>query len=146
MIGKVLHSILTNNNLFNGVSVGPLRTFQALPFPSVTYMVSGNSPSSIKNGVSPLDEVEFTINVFSKSYAQCNELGEMARYLIDRYNGTVEGVVVQSIEYVGQDDLYDDGAMVYGIALDFIARVVRSSPVFAVDYAAADYSKTDYKS
>lgn len=144
MIGKVIHAVLSGDNRFNGISIGPLRTFQTLPMPSVTYMATGTIPSGIKKGISPLDEVDFTVNVFSKKYSQVVTLSEAVRELLDRLCGTYEGVIVQSIQFIGVDDLYEDGAQVYGMAIDFTARIVRYSVAIAKDYAAADYSATDY--
>ena len=143
MIGKAIYQVLTADSRFNGISIGPLRTFQSLPMPSIVYMISGITPTSVKNGVSNLDEVEFSINVFSRNYAEVNTLGEAVRQNMDRLCGAYAEIQIQSIEFTNYNDLYEEGAEVYGVAYDFTARVVRGRKL-TPDYASADYFAGDY--
>lgn len=144
MIGKALYTLLKANTAFDGIYVSPLRTFEGLQMPAITYMVLSVEPSEIKKGVSPLDEVSFTIDVFSKEYGQVEALGESVRSTFDRFCGVVGLISLQSIEFAGYNFGFDEGAEVYGVSLDFIARVDRTYDAGIYDYTSADYSALDY--
>lgn len=144
MIGRSLYSILTANVAFTGITVSPLRTFESLKMPAITYFIVSVEPSGIKKGVSPLDEITFTIDVFSKDYGQVESLGESVRSTFDRICGIYSNISFQSIEFIGYNFGYDEGAEVYGISLDFIARVDRNYDPGIYDYTNVDYSLLDY--
>jgi hypothetical protein len=145
MIGKAIHEMLKASPVFTAIPISPLRSAQLLAMPLVTYIVTDNNPTGIKTSVSPLDVVLVTINVFTNDYMLTQELGVAVRTAIDRRCGVFGGVDVQSASFRGFDEVYDDGAEVFVIGIDFQFRVSRiTTPSGIFDYDTLDYSPLDY--
>lgn len=145
MIGPVVYNKLTADNRLTGVQVSPAITGQELTMPAITYVLGSIAPNDTKDGVSRLDQEQFSCIVFDKDYAKVQYMAQVTRDILDRFCGTVEGIYVQSIQFNGYGDSYDQGAEMYGVTLDFTARVVPAIvPIGGIyDYSAADYSN-DY--
>lgn len=142
MIGKAIYEMLKLSAELAAIPVSPMRTAQLLAMPLITYMVTDNAPTAVKNGVSKLDVVSFAVNVFTNDYGLTQELGEAVRKALDRQCGYFGGLRVESISFEGYDDVYDDNAEVFILGLDFKMRA--SSGIIYPDYATIDYSANDY--
>jgi len=126
--GKAIYSILTSDSDVSaivGTRVYPQIAAQGAAFPFVVYVLQDTSPSDTKSGVSTLDEVRYDIVVASETYAEVSDLTEKIRTALDRYSGTVAGVVIDSIQFTDLDVNNDPGTETYLTSSEYIIRVKR---------------------
>jgi len=126
--GKAIYSILTSDSDVSaivGTRVYPQIAAQGAAFPFVVYVLQDTSPSDTKSGVSTLDEVRYDIVVASETYAEASDLTEKIRTALDRYSGTVAGVVIDSIQFTDLDVNNDPGTETYLTSSEYIIRVKR---------------------
>lgn len=124
--GKAIYSILTNDSDVSaivGTRVYPQIAAQGASFPFVVYVLQALEPSDTKSGVSTLDEIRYDLVVASETYAQASDLTNKVRTALDRYTGTVEGVVIDSIQFVDLDVDNDPATETYVTSSEFIIRV-----------------------
>jgi len=126
--GKAIYSILTNDSDVSaiiGTKVYPQIAAQGAAFPFVVYVLQDNSPSDTKSGVSTLDEVRYDIVAAAETYATLSSLTERIRLALDRYTGTVEGVVIDSIQFIDLDVDNDPATETYVSSSEYILRIKR---------------------
>jgi len=126
--GKAIYSILTSDSAVSaivGTRVYPQIAAQGAAFPFVVYLINDITPSDTKSGVSTLDEVRYDIIVASESYAEASDLTNKIRTALDRYSGTVSGVVIDSIQFTDLDVNNDPGTETYLTSSEYIIRVKR---------------------
>lgn len=126
--GKAIYSILTSDSDVSaivGTRVYPQIAAQGAAFPFVVYVLQDTSPSDTKSGVSTLDEVRYDIVVASETYAEASDLTNKIRTALDRYTGTVAGVVIDSIQFTDLDVNNDPGTETYLTSSEYIIRVKR---------------------
>ena len=126
--GKAIYSILTSTSAVSaivGTRVYPQIAAQEAAFPFVVYVLQNVDPSDTKSGVSTLDEVRYDIVVASENYAQASDLTGKIRTALDRYTGTVAGVVIDSIQFIDLDVNNDPGTETYLTSAEYIIRVKR---------------------
>jgi predicted ATP-dependent serine protease len=126
--GKAIYSILTSDSDVSaivGTRVYPQIAAQEAAFPFVVYVLQDTSPSDTKSGVSTLDEVRYDIVVASETYAEASDLTNKIRTALDRYTGTVESVVIDSIQFIDLDADNDPGTETYLTSAEYIIRVKR---------------------
>lgn len=126
--GKAIYSILTSDSDVSaivGTRVYPQIAAQGAAFPFVVYVLQDTSPSDTKSGVSTLDEVRYDIVVASETYAEASDLTNKIRTALDRYTGTVAGVVIDSIQFQDIDADNDPGTETYLTSSEYIIRVKR---------------------
>lgn len=124
--GKAIYSILTGDSAVSalvGNRVYPQIAAQGAAFPFVVYVLQDTSPSDTKSGVSTLDEVRYDIVVASESYAEASDLTNKIRTALDRYTGTVSGVVIDSIQFIDLDVDNDPATETYVTSSEYIIRV-----------------------
>lgn len=126
--GKAIYSILTADSDVNAIVSGrvyPQIAAQGAAFPFAVYVLQNTDPSDTKSGVSTLDEVRYDIVVASETYAQASDLTEKIRTALDRYSGTVSGVVIDSIQFIDLDVDNDPDTETYVTSSEYIIRVKR---------------------
>ena len=126
--GKAIYTILTSDSDVNaivGTRVYPQIAAQGAAFPFIVYVLQDTSPSDTKSGVSTLDEVRYDIVVASETYAEASDLTNKVRTALDRYTGTVAGVVIDSIQFIDLDVNNDPGTETYLTSAEYIIRVKR---------------------
>ncbi len=126
--GKAIYSILTSDSDVSAIvgnRVYPQIAAQEAAFPFVVYVLQNVDPSDTKSGVSTLDEVRYDIIVASENYAEASDLTEKIRTALDRYSGTVAGVVIDSIQFIDLDVNNDPGTETYLTNSEYIIRVKR---------------------
>lgn len=128
--GLAIYNILSNDadvSALVGTRIFPNVAKNKTQFPFIIYDVDGESPTDDKDGVSTLDTDSAMVSGYSKTYAEASDLALKIRTALDRVKGTFGGVVVQSIQYGGYNDLFDDDSGDEGIyrkALDFKIRII----------------------
>ena len=126
--GKAIFSILTTDSAVSAIvssRVYPQIAAQGAVFPFVVYVINDITPSDTKSGVSTLDEVRYEILAISENYAEAAELNEKIRTALDRYTGTVAGVVIDSIQFTELETDYDTASETYIANSEYIIRVKR---------------------
>jgi hypothetical protein len=126
--GKAIYSILTNDSDVSaliGTRVYPQVAAQGAAFPFVVYVLQDNTPSDTKSGVSTLDEIRYDIVAAAETYSQLTDLTEKIRTALDRYTGTVEGVVIDSIQFTELDVDNDPATETYVSSSEYILRIKR---------------------
>ena len=96
-------------------------------FPFIIYDVESESPTQDKDGVWTLDEDFVMVSCYCKTYSEASDLAQKIRTALDRKKGTFGGIEIQSIQYNGYNDLFDDNTSdegVYRKALDFKIRII----------------------
>lgn len=126
--GKAIYSILTTDSAVSAIvssRVYPQIAAQGAAFPFVVYVMQNTDPSDTKSGVSTLDEVRYDIVVASETYAEASDLTNKIRTALDRYTGTVAGVVIDSIQFIDLDADNDPGTETFLTSTEYIIRVKR---------------------
>jgi hypothetical protein len=86
------------NMLASSTSIYPEIAPQNAANPCIVYSESTGEFSDTKDGVSHLDSNIIQVDVYANTIATRNAIGSRVRTLLDRYSGTVNGVVIQSIQ------------------------------------------------
>lgn len=126
--GKAIYSILTGDSAVSalvGSRVYPQIAAQGAAFPFVVYLANDLTPSDTKSGVSTLDEVRYEVLAIAETYAEAADLNEKIRTALDRYTGTVSGVVIDSIQFTELEVDFDDNSETYIVNSEYVIRVKR---------------------
>ena len=126
--GKAIYTILTENagvSAVVGTRVYPQVAAQGAAFPFVVYVLQDNTPSDTKSGVSTLDEIRYDIVAAAETYSALSSLTERIRLALDRYSGTVSGIVVDSIQFTELDVDNDPATETFVSSSEYILRIKR---------------------
>ena len=131
-IGKAIYKILHDNIAVEsmvGTRIAPNVMKQTSPFPFIIYDVSTDTPEGQKDSVALLDTATIMVSAYSKTYAEASKLANYIRTALDRVNGVYNAVNIQSIDFDGYDDVFDDMSGSDGIyrkSLNFNIRIINS--------------------
>jgi hypothetical protein len=126
--GKAIYTILTEDagvSAVVGTRVYPQVAAQGAAFPFVVYVLQDNTPSDTKSGVSTLDEIRYDIVAAAETYSALSSLTERIRLALDRYSGTVSGIVVDSIQFTELDVDNDPATETFVSSSEYILRIKR---------------------
>ena len=126
--GKAIYTILTEDagvSAVVGTRVYPQVAAQGAAFPFVVYVLQDNTPSDTKSGVSTLDEIRYDIVAAAETYTALSSLTERIRLALDRYSGTVSGIVVDSIQFTELDVDNDPATETFVSSSEYILRIKR---------------------
>jgi hypothetical protein len=126
--GKAIYTILTEDagvSAIVGTRVYPQVAAQGAAFPFVVYVLQDNTPSDTKSGVSTLDEIRYDIVAAAETYSALSSLTERIRLALDRYSGTVSGIVVDSIQFTELDVDNDPATETFVSSSEYILRIKR---------------------
>lgn len=130
-IGKSIYNILSTTGSVSalvGTRIFPNVAPQTTAFPFIIYDVTGVQPTNTKDGVSTLDTNDVMISVYSETYSQASSLALLVRIAMDRLpTNTYAGEEIQSSEFQGYNDIFDDNsgnAGIYRKSLDFEIRQI----------------------
>ena len=96
----------------------PIYLPQTPTYPAVAYRRNSTSPVSLLSADTNLLAARFEVAAFSKSFDQCIDLADKLRAALQRYQGTVGGVVVEDIMLDNIDQSYEPDFEVYESTLD----------------------------
>ena len=130
-IGKVIFDKLSNDSTLNSLgystNIYPTMAQQGVDFPYITYSVVDDDPimskSTSAGSLADIDEKKIEINIFSESYSNIVDASVAIIKSLNRFKGTNNSVVVDSINYDDTNDNFDQTRAVYIRTLDFITRV-----------------------
>ena len=131
-IGKAIYNILSGTLAISnkvGTKIFPNVATQSESFPFIIYDVQSDSPEDTKDGVANLDITNMMVSAYSDTYSNATEIGSSIRDALDRYSGTVNGVVINTIVFEGYNDAFDDMSGrdgIYRKSLDFKIRIINT--------------------
>ncbi len=113
MIGKVIHSLLTNDSTVTtlvGANIFPIITPQGTAFPSVTYETVGTQSMEVLGWQKIADTIDIQLNIFAPTYTQAIDIKEAIKAVLDYKNGFVsEGLNFCGITPIDDlDGIYDE--------------------------------------
>lgn len=127
--GKAIYSILAENSGVStvvGTRIYPQIAEQGAAFPFIVYVLRDIEPSDTKSGASTLDEIRYDIIAAAETYAALASLTERIRLALDRFSGTVSGIVVDSIQFTDLDVTNEPNTETYLSSSEFVVRVKRT--------------------
>ncbi len=125
-VGDVLYSILSNDSDINaivGTKIYPFLAIEDVVYPYIVYTIEGVDPTQTDDGVSTLDINSANIEIYTEDLAENETLSKYVRNALDRYQGTVEGIEVQSISFRSENGGYADADRVYLKIQDYSLRM-----------------------
>ena len=125
-LGKAIYSILNADANLTALATGgiyPSRAKQGAVAPYLVYTINDVIPFNTKDGVSSVDHFFIIIEAYAKTYNEVDTLSLQVRTTLDGYNGTANGVDVNSITFEDKTDLFDDNAETYNQESDFMVRI-----------------------
>ena len=125
-ISKSIYNILKSDaTVLSLVStkIYPLRTPQAIALPFLVYAIDSIDPTDTKDGASTLDIIDFDVRCYADTHAELSTLSEAVRDALDRYSGTDQSNIIQTIVYQNEADGYDNDSQTYYINLSFNLRL-----------------------
>ena len=146
-IGKAIYKILNDNIAVAslvGTRIAPNVMKQTSEFPFVIYDVATDTPEGQKDSVALLDTATIMVSAYSKTYAEASTLANYIRTALDRVNGVYNSVNIQSIDFDGYDDVFDDMSGSDGIyrkSLNFNVRIINSfNNIYSTNFDGVDDS------
>ncbi len=129
MIGKLIYGRLSTASTITaiiGTNIYPDITPQNVDYPFIVYSIINSNPVDFKDGQSNLEEIDLQIDVYTQNYDTTQNLANLIRNRLDRFVGTVDGVEVQTINYVSSDSqVYNADLNVYWMSIDFMIKMKR---------------------
>jgi len=129
MIGKVIYGRLSTDTAVTnicGLSIYPDIAPQNVQYPFIVYTITNSTPVDYKDGQSNLEEINLQIDIYTNNYDTTQTLANNVRNRLDRFVGTINGVSVQTINYVSSDSqVYNADLNVYWMSVDFMAKMKR---------------------
>ena len=133
--GAAIYGILSADSTLTAMlsiatAIYPDVAPQRIANPCIVYSESIGEFSDTKDGVSHLDSNMVQIDIYTSTVAQRNSISARVRTLLDRYSGTVNSIVVQSIQMVYSlptVEPYKDenDKTIYRQTMDFKLRQIR---------------------
>lgn len=129
MIGKVIYGRLSTDTAVTnicGLSIYPDIAPQNVQYPFIVYTITNSTPVDYKDGQSNLEEINLQVDIYTNNYDTTQTLANNVRNRLDRFVGTLNGVSVQTINYVSSDSqVYNADLNVYWMSVDFMAKMKR---------------------
>jgi hypothetical protein len=124
VIGEAVYSILSGSTTLTAKcsNISVLRELQGITAPFLVYSIDNVIPLQYKDGVSPIDEITLNIDIYSEYDKECNEIADIVRTLLERYSGTVETQIIQSIRFELQFNTFDTTSKLFYISQNYIIR------------------------
>ena len=97
----------------------PVERQQGSANPSITYQRVTNPKESAMGADTGLTIPRFQVDCYADTYREVDDLAEAVRGALQRWKGTVLGVVVQQTQMLSSQDLSESGAEEKRISMDF---------------------------
>jgi len=123
MTGKLIYSRLSG---LAGGQIYPVIAPQETEVPYVVYTLISSAPTDTKDGVSTVDVERWQLSLYHSTYTDLVDLCDDIRDQLDRYTGTLQGVTVDSVIFLDENDSYDFENERYIRILDYQFRILRN--------------------
>ena len=80
---------------------------QKTALPAIIYSQDTNEPTNVKQNPSTLDVIRMEIDCFADTIVECDQLAKDIRRVLDRFSGTVENVVIDSVTFMDEDNDFE---------------------------------------
>lgn len=117
-IGKVIYTQCNST-----IASYPMRAPEKTALPYLVYNILRVQPDNIKGSVAPVDIGTVLIDIFSTTYADCASKAILVRTALDNHSGSYGGVAVDRIQYVSEQDNWDEGLKIYNKTIEFEFRI-----------------------
>ena len=127
-VGKSIYYLLSNASGVSNIvatRIYPSRIPQIKDFPAISYHQVSHVPTDQKDAVSGFDKVDFDIICWSKNYDQLNTLSSAVRTALDKIAISSQGVNIDNIRFVGEQDNFNDQAEIFQRNIQFKFIVIR---------------------
>lgn len=122
MISNAIYYLLKNNASIAALvstRIYPGAVMQTDTHPSVYFSVTGATEDKTKSGPTDIHFIDISITVIANKYSDAESLSDLIRVLLDGYEGTVDGVVIELISYQGRSDSNVDATLIQQITQNF---------------------------
>ena len=127
-IQTAIYSRLINNATVGaavGTKVFPVFAPAETAYPFIVFQIISQSPTLVKDGVSPLDEVSLQVDIYSHRHQECYNIAVAVRSSLDGWTSTADKIkVVFDNESDAPPDL---GLEVFAKSQDYNIRQNRTS-------------------
>lgn len=107
----------TLQSILNG-KIYPIRVPQGKDPPCVACLIASNRPNHCKNGTERLDQLSFTVLIFSLKYSELSTISERIRTVLDGYEGVSEGKEI-GILFQDQYEQLDEDSKLFLNQMEF---------------------------
>ena len=128
MIAEAVYTILTGATDVTATATGgihPVRAKETTANPCIVYNIQTDVEND-KDGYATIRyhylQLDIYADIGTGGYNDANRLKEYCRQALDRYSGTLNDVVIDTILFESTQDLYDDRAGSYRIMCDYRIR------------------------
>lgn len=97
----------------------PKRAPQNATLPCLVYERVSATRVPALNSDTDIVEARFQITVVASTYSSILSVSTQVRSALQRYRGTVSGIVIDDIQIVNDTDIYDPAVEFYQRAIDF---------------------------
>ncbi len=119
-IYRILYADTTVQGLVSN-KIYKTRVPQDVVMPCIVYQIISSNPEDTKDLTGDVDRVRVQVTAISESYAGARGIIVAVKAALNRYSGTVDGTIIDSMTYDNMGDLYNDELHMQFI--DFIVRV-----------------------
>ncbi len=118
-ISEALYQFISTNLTTIGGRIYPDIMPETEVYPAITYQLISVSPSHVLNRQSTgLQVCTYMFSIWAESRKITRQVGALLTQLLDNYQGQMaEGIYIQSIMKISEDDIFDDG--IYGKKIEF---------------------------
>jgi len=121
ILGNAIYNILKDDSGVSalvGTNIYPVIIPQGIG-DSIKYHIISDQPHDTKTGVSDFDKYRVRISSYSKRSDTVDSIDEAVREALDRFNGTVQSVNVDSIQYLTTEDGFDEDSQYFEKISDY---------------------------
>lgn len=128
MVGKAIYNILVNDVTVSGLTtrIYPVVAPQNAANPCIVYNID-TTPEDDKDGRPTIFYIDVQIDVYTDhgggGYSDNETLSQAVIDALDRYSGTNNGLVIDTIILEGREDFYDPEAESYRTMIDVRVRL-----------------------
>ncbi len=122
-VEAALYSLLKNNAGVAakvGDRIYPNILPQNIQYPCLSFRNVSTQSDQTMSGISGFAQGRFQIDVWSNNHLEACQIREVVRLALQAYRGTVDGVVLQEVQYENATTLYEPELRVHHIAMDFL--------------------------
>ncbi len=100
MVGKAIYSLLSGDGTVTGLvgtKIYPAQLPDDKSHPSIVYRIDNVDPVHTKDGTVKLDIVRSSLDIYSSTYDEANQIADAARDAMNDQNGTIGGLTISDI-------------------------------------------------
>lgn len=127
---QAIVDILENDSNVSAVidnRIFPLFIPQEKKVPAITYERIDTDANDTKSGASTLDGILIDIDLWGKDFKVLKDLAKDVRNALDRFSGTKQGIIIQSIQFDNEIQAFSDDKLLHHLTQTY--RVRQTNPL-----------------